>query len=66
MSIFNDLDPRAIFNALHPPRVALVLKVDAETNRVVEYSLESIEDVAAIVDILQFSTPDPGWEEKAS
>ena len=51
----SDKDLRAIRNAMQP-QMALILKLDAQTNRVIEYSVESLENVAAIVDGLKDNT----------
>ena len=48
----SDKDLRAIRNAMQP-QMALILKLDAQTNRVIAYSVESLENVAAIVDGLK-------------
>ena len=51
----SDKDLRAIRNAMQP-QMALILKLDAQTNRVIAYSVESLGDVAAIVDGLKDNT----------
>ena len=51
----SDKDLQAIRNAMQP-QMALILKLDAQTNRVIEYSVESLENVAAIVDGLKDNT----------
>ena len=48
----SDKDLQAIRNAMQP-QMALILKLDAQTNRVIAYSVESLENVAAIVDGLK-------------
>ena len=51
----SDKDLQAIRNAMQP-QMALILKLDAQTNRVIAYSVESLGDVAAIVDGLKDNT----------
>ena len=51
----SDKDLQAIRNAMQP-QMALILKLDAQTNRVIAYSVESLENVAAIVDGLKDNT----------
>jgi hypothetical protein len=47
--ILSEVDLRAIQDAIHP-QLALVLKMGVQKNRLTKYSVESLDDVAAIVD----------------